>query len=72
MVVLGVSVSHFNRIWDIDSNLICRITMPVIQSNPSVIIPVLQSTVRQSYHFKSSYRKVWMVNQKTIAQIYDD
>ncbi|RYR50935.1 hypothetical protein Ahy_A06g025969 [Arachis hypogaea] len=56
----------------LDSNLICRIILPLIQSSPLVTIPVLQSIVRQSYHFKPSYRKVWMAKQKAIAQIYGD
>ncbi|RYQ97272.1 hypothetical protein Ahy_B08g093304 isoform A [Arachis hypogaea] len=42
-----------------DSSLICK-------SNPSVSILVLQGVVRASYHFKPSYRKVWMAKQKDI------
>ncbi|XP_025628680.1 uncharacterized protein [Arachis hypogaea] len=56
----------------LDSNLICKVILSLIQSNPSVSIPVLQGVVRQSYHFKPSYRKVWMSKQKAIAQIYGD
>ncbi|XP_057745239.1 uncharacterized protein LOC130963105 [Arachis stenosperma] len=56
----------------LDSNLICRVILPLIQSNPSVSISVLQGAVQVSYHFKSSYRKVWMAKQKAIAQIYGD
>ncbi|XP_072061930.1 uncharacterized protein [Arachis hypogaea] len=56
----------------LDSSLICRVILPMIQSNPSVSIPVLQGTVHASYHFKPSYRKVWMVKQKAIARIYGD
>ncbi|XP_025702784.1 uncharacterized protein [Arachis hypogaea] len=41
----------------LDSHLIGRLILPLIQSSPSVSIPVLQSTVRQSYHFKLSYEK---------------
>ncbi|RYR04182.1 hypothetical protein Ahy_B06g083783 [Arachis hypogaea] len=48
----------------LDSSLICHIIFPLIQSNPSVSISGLQGAVRQSYHFKPSYRKVWMVKQK--------
>ncbi|RYR74321.1 hypothetical protein Ahy_A02g008995 [Arachis hypogaea] len=47
-----------------------RLILPLIHSNTSVSITVLESTVRQSYHFKPLYRKVWMARQKTIAQIY--
>ncbi|XP_057730564.1 uncharacterized protein LOC130945886 [Arachis stenosperma] len=54
----------------LDSSLICRVILPLIQSNPSVSIPVLQGAVQASYHFKPSYKKVWMTKQKTIAQIY--
>ncbi|XP_015963421.1 uncharacterized protein LOC107487317 [Arachis duranensis] len=56
----------------LDNSLICRVILPLIQSNPSVSIPVLQSAVQASYHFKLSYRKVWMAKQKVIAQIYGD
>ncbi|XP_057719212.1 uncharacterized protein LOC130933607 [Arachis stenosperma] len=56
----------------LDSSLICRVILPLIQSNPSVSIPVLQGAVQASYHFKPSYRKVWMAKQKAIAQIYGD
>ncbi|KAL4371749.1 hypothetical protein AHAS_Ahas06G0196900 [Arachis hypogaea] len=44
----------------LDSSLICRVILPLIQSNPSVSIPILQGAVQASYHFKPSYRKVWM------------
>ncbi|XP_016206331.1 uncharacterized protein LOC107646676 [Arachis ipaensis] len=56
----------------LDISLIYKVILPLIQSNPSVSIPVLQGAVRQSYHFKPSYRKVWMAKQKAIAQIYSD
>ncbi|RYR11657.1 hypothetical protein Ahy_B04g069174 [Arachis hypogaea] len=42
----------------LDSSLICRVILPLIQSNSSVSIPVLQGAVQASYHFKPSYRKV--------------
>ncbi|XP_057759309.1 uncharacterized protein LOC130979782 [Arachis stenosperma] len=41
----------------LDSSLICRVILPLIQSNPSVNIPVLEGAVQASYHFKPSYRK---------------
>ncbi|XP_025679527.1 uncharacterized protein LOC127745565 [Arachis duranensis] len=56
----------------LDSSLICKVISPMIQSNPSVTIPVLQSAVHASYHFKPLYRKVWMAKQKAIARIYGD
>ncbi|XP_025641161.1 uncharacterized protein [Arachis hypogaea] len=56
----------------LDSNLICRIILPLIQSNPFVSISILQGAVQASYHFKPSYRKVWMAKQKAIAQICGD
>ncbi|RYQ98615.1 hypothetical protein Ahy_B07g086378 [Arachis hypogaea] len=56
----------------LNSSLICRVILPLIQSNPSVSIPVFQGAVWASYHFKPSYRKVWMAKQKAIAQIYGD
>ncbi|XP_057734465.1 uncharacterized protein LOC130949872 [Arachis stenosperma] len=56
----------------LDSSLICKVTSPMIQSNPFVTIPVLQGAVHASYHFKPSYRKVWMAKQKVIARIYGD
>ncbi|RYR46656.1 hypothetical protein Ahy_A07g032422 [Arachis hypogaea] len=54
------------------TNLICNVILLVIQSNPSVSIPILQGSVRQNYHFKSSYRKVWIAKKKEIAHIYGD
>ncbi|RYR02802.1 hypothetical protein Ahy_B06g081631 [Arachis hypogaea] len=41
-----------------DSSLIYNVILPLIQSNHSISIPVLQGAVQQSYHFKPSYRKV--------------
>ncbi|RYR60861.1 hypothetical protein Ahy_A04g017935 [Arachis hypogaea] len=55
-----------------DRSLIYCVILPLIQSNPSVRIATLQGAVRQNYHFKPSYRKVWMAKQKVIAQIYGD
>ncbi|RYR33485.1 hypothetical protein Ahy_A10g048085 isoform B [Arachis hypogaea] len=51
---LAPTMSQNHR--QLDSNLICKVILPLIQSNPSVSIPVLQGAVRQSYHFKPSYR----------------
>ncbi|RYR66740.1 hypothetical protein Ahy_A03g012798 isoform B [Arachis hypogaea] len=56
----------------LDSSLICRVILPMIQSNPSISIPVLQSAVHASYHFKPSYKKMCMAKQKAIAWIYGD
>ncbi|RYR67000.1 hypothetical protein Ahy_A03g013220 [Arachis hypogaea] len=42
----------------LDSSLICRVILPLIQSNPSISISVLQGVVRQNYHIKPSYRKI--------------
>ncbi|RYR29626.1 hypothetical protein Ahy_B01g054064 [Arachis hypogaea] len=36
----------------------CKVVLLMIKTDPSVSIPVLQSVVHQSYHFKPSYRKV--------------
>ncbi|XP_015934318.1 uncharacterized protein LOC107460473 [Arachis duranensis] len=55
----------------LDSSLICRVILPLIQSNLSVSIAVLQGAVQASYHFRPSYRKVWMAKQKVITRIYD-
>ncbi|MED6215669.1 hypothetical protein PIB30_116312, partial [Stylosanthes scabra] len=52
----------------LDSNLIRDFILPIIKRNPSVGIPVLQSSVQQSYHFLPSYRKVWIAKQKAIAR----
>ncbi|RYR00370.1 hypothetical protein Ahy_B07g088501 [Arachis hypogaea] len=38
----------------LDISLICRVILPLIQSNPFVSISLLQGAVRQSYHFKPS------------------
>ncbi|RYR28205.1 hypothetical protein Ahy_B01g052321 [Arachis hypogaea] len=52
---LAPTMSQDHR--QLDSSLICKVILPLIQSNPFVSIPVL---------------KVWMAKQKTIAQIYRD
>ncbi|QHO00133.1 uncharacterized protein DS421_13g403850 [Arachis hypogaea] len=67
---LAPTMSQDHR--QLDSSLICRVILPLIQSNPSVSIPILQGAVQTSYHFKPSYKKVWMAKQKAIAQIYGD
>ncbi|XP_015963926.1 uncharacterized protein LOC107487742 [Arachis duranensis] len=56
----------------LDSSLICKVILPLIQSNPFISIPVLQGAIQASYHFKPSYKKVWMAKQKIIVQIYRD
>ncbi|XP_025678599.1 uncharacterized protein [Arachis hypogaea] len=56
----------------LDNSLICKVILPLIQSNPSVSIPILQGVVWQSYHFKPSYGKFCTTKQKTIVQIYGD
>ncbi|XP_015970751.1 uncharacterized protein LOC107494208 [Arachis duranensis] len=56
----------------LDSSLICRVILSLMQSNLSVSIPILQGAVQASYHFKLSYRKVWMAKQKAVAQIFGD
>ncbi|XP_025662032.1 uncharacterized protein [Arachis hypogaea] len=57
---------------ELDSSLICKVILPLIQSNPSMSNPILQGAVQVSYHFKPFYRKVWMAKQKASAQIYGD
>ncbi|XP_025678871.1 uncharacterized protein [Arachis hypogaea] len=44
----------------------------MIKTDLSVSISVLQSVVHHIYHFKPSYRKIWMAKQKAIAKIYGD
>ncbi|XP_015955606.1 uncharacterized protein LOC107479992 [Arachis duranensis] len=56
----------------LDSGLICKVVLTMIKTDSSVSIPVLQSLVHQNYHFKPSYRKVWMTKEKVIAKIYGD
>ncbi|RYQ80082.1 hypothetical protein Ahy_Scaffold1g106730 isoform A [Arachis hypogaea] len=67
---LELTMSQDHR--QLDSSLICRIILLLIQSNSSISISVLQGVVWASYHFKPSYRKVWMAKKKAIAQIYRD
>ncbi|XP_016206183.1 uncharacterized protein LOC107646514 [Arachis ipaensis] len=67
---LAPTISQDHR--QLDSSLICRVILSLIQSNPSISISVLQGAVQASYHFKHSYRKVWMAKQKAIARIYGD
>ncbi|XP_057760098.1 uncharacterized protein LOC130980433 [Arachis stenosperma] len=67
---LALTMSQDHR--QLDSSLICRVILLLIQSNPSISISMLQGAVWASYHFKPSYRKVWMAKKKAIAQIYRD
>ncbi|RYR05058.1 hypothetical protein Ahy_B06g084907 isoform B [Arachis hypogaea] len=53
---LAPTMSQDHR--QLDSSLICKIILPLIQSNPSISILALQGAVRQNHHFKPSYRKV--------------
>ncbi|MED6140670.1 hypothetical protein PIB30_095526, partial [Stylosanthes scabra] len=41
----------------LDSTLMTNVVLPLVKTNPSVSISLLQSAVQQSYHFKPSYRK---------------
>ncbi|RYR68121.1 hypothetical protein Ahy_A03g014593 [Arachis hypogaea] len=41
----------------LDSGLICKVVLSMIKTDPLMSIPMLQSAVHQSYHFKPSYRK---------------
>ncbi|RYQ85767.1 hypothetical protein Ahy_B10g105367 [Arachis hypogaea] len=36
------------------------------------LVDTIKLVLRQSYHFKSLYRKVWTAKQKAVAQIYCD
>ncbi|XP_025680220.1 uncharacterized protein [Arachis hypogaea] len=65
---LAPTISQDHR--QLNSSLIYRVILPLIQSNPSVSILVLQREVQASYHFKPFYGKLWMAKQKAIAQIY--
>ncbi|RYQ97431.1 hypothetical protein Ahy_B08g093477 [Arachis hypogaea] len=49
----------------LDSSLNCKVVLPIIKTDLSVCISMLQSVMHQSYHFKSSYRKMWMAKQKS-------
>ncbi|RYR68732.1 hypothetical protein Ahy_A03g015213 isoform A [Arachis hypogaea] len=62
---LALTMSQDHR--QLDSILICSIILSLIQSSPSITIPVLQGAVRQRYYFKPSYIKVFMAKQKTIT-----
>ncbi|RYR43087.1 hypothetical protein Ahy_A08g039516 [Arachis hypogaea] len=61
---------HVSGHAQLNSGLICKVMLPMIKTDPSVSILVLQSVVHQSYHFNPSYRKVWMANQKATSKIY--
>ncbi|RYR17607.1 hypothetical protein Ahy_B03g062310 [Arachis hypogaea] len=65
---LAPTMSQDHR--QLDSSHICRLILPLIQSNPSISISILQGAVRLNYYFKLSYMKVWIAKQKTITQIY--
>ncbi|RYQ97802.1 hypothetical protein Ahy_B08g093879 [Arachis hypogaea] len=63
---------HVSGHAQLNSGLICKVMLLMIKTDLSVSILVLQSVVHQSYHFKPSYRKVWMAKQKAIAKIYSN
>ncbi|RYR34789.1 hypothetical protein Ahy_A10g049818 [Arachis hypogaea] len=65
-LVLTISQDHAQ----LDSSSICKVIRTIIHVDPSVFSSASQSAEQQSYHFKPSYRKVWMTKQKAIAQIY--
>ncbi|XP_052114060.1 uncharacterized protein LOC127745421 [Arachis duranensis] len=43
-----------------------------IRADTTVTVKVLQQATEADYGFRPSYRKVWMVKQKAVAQIYGD
>ncbi|XP_015949943.1 uncharacterized protein LOC107474820 [Arachis duranensis] len=67
---LAPTMSQDHR--QLDSSLICRVILPLIQSNPFVSIPMLQGAIQASYHLKPSYRNVCMAKQMAITEIYGD
>ncbi|XP_057760659.1 uncharacterized protein LOC130981038 [Arachis stenosperma] len=44
----------------------------VRRADAAVTIKVLQEATESTYRFKPSYRKVWKIKQKAVAQIYGD
>ncbi|RYR20336.1 hypothetical protein Ahy_B03g065443 [Arachis hypogaea] len=63
---LAPTMSQDHR--QLDIILIYSVILLLIQPNPSVSIPVLQGAVRQSYHLKPSYRKVWMESYNKVPK----
>ncbi|XP_057738189.1 uncharacterized protein LOC130955367 [Arachis stenosperma] len=47
-------------------------TWEVRRTDAAVTVNVLQQATEADYGFRPSYRKVWMVKQKAVAQIYGD
>ncbi|XP_025665036.1 uncharacterized protein [Arachis hypogaea] len=56
----------------LDYHVICARIFPLVRADASVSIKVLQEATEATYSFRPSYRKVWLVKQKAVAQIYGD
>ncbi|XP_016194858.1 uncharacterized protein LOC107635808 [Arachis ipaensis] len=53
-------------------HVICALILSLVMADAAISVKVLQNAVSTKYSFNPSYRKVWMVKQKAIAQIYGD
>ncbi|XP_020977465.1 uncharacterized protein LOC107635031 [Arachis ipaensis] len=56
----------------LDYHVICARILPLVRADAAVTVKVLQQATEVDYDFRPSYRKVWMVKQKAVAQIYGD
>ncbi|XP_057763569.1 uncharacterized protein LOC130984368 [Arachis stenosperma] len=67
---LATSISSDHR--QLDYHVICARILPLVRADAAVIVKVLQQATEADYGFRPSYRKVWMMKQKAVAQIYGD
>ncbi|XP_072058076.1 uncharacterized protein [Arachis hypogaea] len=67
---LATSISSDHR--QLDYHVICAKIFSLVRANAAVSIKVLQEATEGTYGFKPSYRKMWLVKQKAVAQIYGD
>ncbi|RYR35785.1 hypothetical protein Ahy_A10g050894 isoform A [Arachis hypogaea] len=67
---LATSISSDHR--SLDYHVISAFIMPMVRADASVSIKVLLNATAAHFGFRPTYRRVWMVKQKSIALIYGD
>ncbi|XP_025628088.1 uncharacterized protein [Arachis hypogaea] len=67
---LATSISSDHR--QFDYHVICARIFPLVRADAAIMIKMLQQATEATYGFRASYRNVWMVKQKAVAQIYGD
>ncbi|RYQ87253.1 uncharacterized protein LOC107614662 [Arachis ipaensis] len=55
----------------LDSNTIAEAMKPLVESDPSIKIKFIIAEVQTRFNYTISYRKAWLVKQKSIAKVFD-